>query len=213
MLSNSFSRTYGLGANIGNGLAVSIPVATDTRSDSDLIAATLTGDPAAFDALVRRHYRAAFSVALAHSTNRSDAEDVCHDAFVRVGARLHECRNTDRFAYWLCAIVRNHARNIIARGVVRRAAPLMHDTAASVDNPVRDAELGELRARLESALATLSPIQREVVLLHDMDGWTHEAIAEVIGTSAGMSRQHLFKARHRLRDALGQHTSTEYWNG
>jgi RNA polymerase sigma-70 factor (ECF subfamily) len=52
-------------------------------------------------------------------------------------------------------------------------------------------------------LASLTPVQREVVLLHDLDGWTHESIAESIGTSSGMSRQHLFHARKRLRALLG----------
>jgi RNA polymerase sigma-70 factor (ECF subfamily) len=96
--------------------------------------------------------------------------------------------------------------------VVRRAEPLAHETVAARDDPGRDVELRELRDRLESALALLSRVQREVVLLHDLDGWTHEAIADVIGTSAGMSRQHLFHARRRLREALGQDTSKEYLN-
>jgi len=187
-------------------------VASDTATDSDLVAQTLGGDAGAFEVLVRRHYRAAFSIALAHTAHKADAEDVCHDAFVRASAKLGECRTPDRFAYWLCAIVRNHARNVLARGVVRRAEPLAHDTIAARDDPSRDVELRELRDRLESALALLSRVQREVVLLHDLDGWTHEAIADVIGTSAGMSRQHLFHARRRLRQALGQDTSKEYLN-
>lgn len=161
---------------------------------------------------MRRHYRAAFSIALAYTAQQADAEDVCHDAFVRASAKLGDCRTPDRFAFWLCAIVRNHARNVVSRGVVRRAEPLAHETVAATDDPARDTERRELRERLESALALLSHVQREVVLLHDLDGWTHEAIAEVIGTSAGMSRQHLFQARRRLRAALGQDTSKEYLN-
>ena len=161
---------------------------------------------------MRRHYRAAFSIALAYTAHQADAEDVCHDAFVRASAKLGDCRTPDRFAFWLCAIVRNHARNVVSRGIVRRAEPLAHETIAALDDPARDVERNELRARLQSALALLSHVQREVVLLHDLDGWTHEAIAEVIGTSAGMSRQHLFQARRRLRAALGQDTSKEYLN-
>lgn len=172
-------------------------------SDAQLVARTCAGDAGAFDALVRRHYRAAFAVALAHMGNRADAEDVCHDAFVRAADRLEDCRSPDRFVQWLCAIVRNHARNTLERNNVRRAASLEHDTAASGDDSARAAELGELRARLEEALAALTPAQREVVLLHDLDGWTHESIAESLGTSAGMSRQHLFHARKRLRALLG----------
>jgi RNA polymerase sigma-70 factor (ECF subfamily) len=169
--------------------------------DAKLVARTCAGDAAAFDALVRRHYRAAFAVALAYMGNRPDAEDVCHDAFVRAAERLDDC--PDHFTQWLCAIVRNHARNVLARNNVRRASSLEHGTAASADDSAREAELSDLRGRLEAALASLTPVQREVVLLHDLDGWTHESIAESIGTSSGMSRQHLFHARKRLRALLG----------
>jgi RNA polymerase sigma-70 factor (ECF subfamily) len=82
-----------------------------------------------------------------------------------------------------------------------------------VDDPARDAERADLRERLEAALVRLPPTQREVVLLHDLDGRTHDEIAELIGTSAGMSRQHLFQARRALRQLLGRNTSKEYFNG
>src|SRR5215831_13225991 len=129
-------------------------------TDAQLVAGACAGDATAFDALVRRHYRAAFSVALAHTAHHADAEDVCHDAFVRAGERLEDCRQPDRFAQWLCAIVRNRAHNVIARGRVRRASPLEPDTAASSENPARDAELSELRGRLVRALSVLPPVQR-----------------------------------------------------
>ena len=185
-------------------------MATDSPSDSDLIARTLAGDRGAFEVLVRRHYRAAFSIALAYTSTRADAEDVCHDAFLRAAAKLRDCRKAEQFAYWLCAIVRNHARNVSTRGMARRAESLEHETVASGHDIGRDAELRELRGRLERALASLPATQREVVLLHDLDGWTHDAIARVIGTSAGMSRQHLFHARRKLRAMLGEDTSKEY---
>ena len=177
-----------------------------------MIAATLAGDAAAFDALVRRHYRAAYAVALSVMLNRADAEDVCHDAFVRAAVRLGDCREPDRFVHWLCAITRNHARNMLARHAVRRASQLDHASATSGEDSARDAERSELRAQLEAALSALSPTQREVVLLHDLDDWTHDSIAAQLGTSAGMSRQHLFHARRRLRELLGAGLSKEYFN-
>lgn len=161
---------------------------------------------------MRRHYRTAFSIALANAPSRADAEDVCHDAFLRAAAKLRECRDASRFVSWLCAIVRNHARNVATRGGARRTETLEHETAPASNDPGRDAELHELRGRLLAALAVLSAVQREVVLLHDLDGWTHEAIAQVIGTSAGMSRQHLFNARRKLRETLGENTSKEYFH-
>jgi len=181
-------------------------------SDAQLIAATRAGSAAAFETLARRYYRLAFAVALAHTANRADAEDVCHDAFVRAAERLEECRRPERFAPWLCTIVRNRARNVAAHRRVRRASTLEHHTAASGDDPERDAHIGELRSRLVAALATLSPVQREVVLLHDVDERTHDEIAAIVGTSSGMSRQHLFNARKKLRAALGPYDTREYFN-
>src|SRR5262245_7323012 len=93
-------------------------------SDAELVARTRAGDASGFEALVRRHYRAAFAVAVSQLGGHTDAEDVCHDAFVRAAARLEDCRQPDRFIEWLCAIVRNHARNWAARERVRRVEPL-----------------------------------------------------------------------------------------
>lgn len=173
--------------------------------DARLIAAAMAGDRAAFEQLVRRHYRAAYAVALARSGNRADAEDLVHDAFVRAAERLEHCRQPDKFAAWLCAIVRNLAHNLRTRGISPHTTIIQPDTVASTESPERDAQLAELRARLQAALAELPVIQREVVLLHDVDGRTHDEIASIVGTSSGMCRQHLFKARRRLR-ALLVHT-------
>src|SRR5512146_55831 len=92
--------------------------------DADLVARTLLGDRAALESLVRRHYRAAYVVALAVLGSTADAEDACHDAFVRAAARLEECRQPDRFGAWLRTIVRNHARNLIAKRTLREGPPL-----------------------------------------------------------------------------------------
>lgn len=178
-------------------------------TDAQLVAHSCSGDATAFEALVRRHYRVAFSVALAHTGHRADAEDVCHDAFVRAAEHLEDCRQPERFAQWLCAIVRNRAHNVLARARVRRASPLEPETATSRDSPARDAELSDLRGRLLRALAQLPSIEREVVLLHDLHGWSHDEIAVAIGTTSGMSRQHLFKARKRLRGTLGGQSSED----
>lgn len=196
----------GMPSPSGSSVRASGPI---EPTDAELVARTCTGDATAFEALVRRHYRAAFSVALAHTGNHADAEDVCHDALVRAGERLEDCRQPDRFPQWLCAIVRNRAHNAVARAQVRRASPLEPETAVSPESPERDAERSDLRRRLLEALASLPAVQREVVLLHDLHGWSHEEIAGAIGTSSGMSRQHLFKARKRLRGTLGERSAED----
>jgi RNA polymerase sigma-70 factor, ECF subfamily len=173
------------------------------RSDEILVEQARRGDPAAFDTLVRRHYRAAYAVALAILGRRADAEDVCQDAWVRALERLEDCRAPDRFVYWLLQIVRNRARNYLDYRRVRAAEPLEPDTAAGADDPRKDLETELLRGRLEESLAQLPEVQRQIVLLHDLEGWSHREIAASLEISEVMSRQHLFQARRRLREHLG----------
>lgn len=181
-------------------------------SDALLVERARRGDAAAFESLVRQHYRAAYSVALAVLGNGMDAEDACQDAFVKALERLDEVRKPERFLAWLLQIVRNRARNLRNYRRVRDARPLDSVAAAGPSNPGADAERSELRGRLETALGDLSEIQREVVLLHDLQGWKHGEIADALDISNGMSRQHLFNARRLLRERLGVSTLEEYSN-
>lgn len=181
--------------------------------DAALVARARRGDSAAFEVLVRRHYRTAYSVALAILGNGMDAEDVCQDAFVKALEKLEECREPEKFLAWLLQIVRNRARNYRDYRRVRLAQPLETTNVASPLNPDRDAERFELRGALEQALGELSEVQREVVLLHDLEGWKHREIGESLGLSEGAARQHLFKARRKLRELLGAATLEEHSNG
>jgi RNA polymerase sigma-70 factor (ECF subfamily) len=178
--------------------------------DAILVERARRGDSAAFEALVRRHYRAAYGVALGVLGNPMDAEDVTQDAFVRAVERLDEIRQPGRFIAWLLQIVRNRAKNYHSYRRVRAAQPLETVAVTGPSDPGGDAERAELREALESALEELSPIQRQVVLLHDMDGWKHKEIAEVLEVSEGMSRQHLMVARRALRERLGAQVLREY---
>jgi RNA polymerase sigma-70 factor (ECF subfamily) len=185
---------------------------TDALSDAACVERARRGDIAAFEALVRRHYRAAYAVALSVAGNRFDAEDVCQDAFIRAADHLHECREPAKFASWLLRIVRNRALNLRDYQRVRASVPLDDGTAAIGGAAERNIEREELRTRLETALSHLSRIQREVVLLHDLEGWKHRKIAEALGMSEGMSRQHLFAARRLLRQQLGHYVLGECAN-
>ena len=172
--------------------------------DALLVERARRGEAEAFEKLVRRHYRAAYAVALALLGSAMDAEDVCQDAFVRAIERLDELRRPERFAGWLLQIVRNRARNYHNYRRVRSAMPLEAVSTAADDDTARASERSDLRDALESALSELSEIQREVVLLHDMEGWKHREIAEALKLSEGMSRQHLMVARRTLRERLGE---------
>ncbi|HLA89751.1 MAG TPA: sigma-70 family RNA polymerase sigma factor [Gemmatimonadaceae bacterium] len=181
-----------------------------TPPDADLVARAVRGDAQAFDQLVRRHYRAAFSLALGVLANRHDAEDVCQDAFVKALERLDDCREPSRFVQWLMVIVRNRALSYRSYRRIRETAELLPEIAEAPDSPAVDAARAELGERLERALATLSKAQREVVLLHDLEGWKHKEIADLLEMTEVRSRQHLFVARRLLRERLGQALLKEY---
>jgi RNA polymerase sigma-70 factor (ECF subfamily) len=167
--------------------------------DASLVRRTLQGEVQAFEALVRRYYSAAHAVALGVLGTRMDAEDAVQVALVRALEQLGSCREPDRVREWLMQIVRNQARNA-RRATQRRGTDETDvDTLVSETSPAQDAERGELGEHLTAVIATLPPAQREVVLLHDLEGWSHADIARHVGCSEVMSRQHLFVARRSLR--------------
>lgn len=169
-------------------------------SDAGLVIRARRGDADAREALVRRYLRPAYAVALSVTRNVADAEDLAQDALVAALERLEQCREPERFAGWLFQGVRNRALNQIEQRRVRTAIldGVPHGEWA-------EAEAGPviLRRRLLGALEQLSRVQREVVLLHDLEAWTHGEIASALEISEGMSRQHLFVARRAMRDWLG----------
>lgn len=189
-----------------------------TESDERLVAATREGDAGAFDTLIRRHLRSAHAVALAGTGNVADAEDVCQDAFLAALERLEDCRNPARFRPWLLTIVRNRAHNFRRYRNLRNptgsgeaaAGPIPGDAPApwggpgspSGSDPSRELDLSLLRERLLSALGEIPDLQRETVLLHDLDGMSHREIGEILGITEGSSRVYLHRARRRLRELL-----------
>lgn len=181
-----------------------------TEPDAILVARARQGDERAAEALLRRYFRACYVVALGRMGNRPDAEDVCQDAFIKCLEHLDECREPDKFGAWLLRIVRTTAHNRGDYLRVRAGEPL--EAHLDVEAGIRtDASLerGELRASLMRALAHLSDIQRDVVLLHDLEGWRHAEIASRLDLSVGMSRRHLSDARRTLRNLLGDYATLE----
>lgn len=160
--------------------------------------------------LLRRHFRSCYIVALARAGNPSDAEDICQDAFIKCLEQIDSCREPARFGAWLLQIVRNTAHNRMDYLGVRTWEPMTsHLDLVSHHRSDAILQQRELRATLLSALAQLSVHQREVVLLHDLEGLRHGEIAVQLEMSVVMSRRHLSDARKRLRDILGDYTTLE----
>jgi RNA polymerase sigma-70 factor, ECF subfamily len=169
----------------------------------ELVARAQRGDAEAFAGLARAFLRAAYAGALGIVGRPADAEDVAQEAFTVALERIETCREPARFAGWLLRIVRTRALNWLER---RRLRDVPHDDVGpdgTLDPP--RAEQAEERRGLVRALGLLPAIQRQVVLLHDLEGWTHAEIGDALELSEGMSRQHLFQARKVLRAELAPH--------
>lgn len=172
---------------------------------AELVRRVQRGEKAAYAPLVRAFLRPAYAVALAVLRRPHDAEDVAQDAFVVALEKIDTCRHPDRFAGWLLQIVRNRARNRLDERRLR-------DVPVEADAPegwTPAVERSGLEGRLLAALEDLGPAQREVVLLHDLEEWTHAEIASAMGISEVMSRQHLFQARRLLRSQLAGERARE----
>ena len=180
------------------------------ETDAQLVAGVRRGSREAAGRLAERYLRACRATALSIVCDVPGAEDVTQDAFVYAIERIDDCRQPERFGAWLLQIVRNRSRNHLRDRRPGRVVPLDDVSEPSGDaSPARDAERSELRDRLLAALAELPEDRREVVLLHDLEGWTHREIAERMELPAGTVRSHLHHARRRMRQLLGGLTERE----
>lgn len=170
-------------------------------SESQLITRALEGDPAAqralYDAHVDRVYRLAWRVA----GEEDLARDFTQETFVRAFDRLPAFRRESSFATWLYTIAMSVALNGLrsVRRLRTREVPL--DAAETLGSRERHAD-PDLKERLHRAIDDLPPGYRTVFLMHDLEGYTHEEIGEVLGIQPGTSKAQLFRARARLREVL-----------
>lgn len=169
------------------------------EATSDLVHRALRGEREAFSGLVRAYLRPAYSVALSVLGRPMDAEDVAQESFLKAFASLESCREPEHFAAWFFQIVRNRARNLLDS---RRLRDVAADDAKILEFSSPASESAGMREALLTALSELEPQKREVVLLHDLENWTHAEIAQALNISEVHSRQHLFRARQILRARL-----------
>jgi RNA polymerase sigma-70 factor (ECF subfamily) len=173
--------------------------------DDILVAQAQAGDVSAFDTLVRRHIVRVTRIARALLHNRADADDVVQDAFVRAYDRLYTLDvSRGGFGRWITRIVTNAGLNAIKARRVRHAEPvhLMSDLASTDVEPDEAATREEVRRRFREALGKLTPQQRLIVTLYEVEGVPTALIAEQLSMKPETVRWHLHKARGALRQAL-----------
>jgi RNA polymerase sigma-70 factor (ECF subfamily) len=175
-------------------------------SDVALVQRAQSGDADAFRALYDRHAARVYGIVYRISPDPSLADDWAQETWVRAYRALPAFRGDSTFGTWIVRIAMNSA-TYEARRLARRwngEVPL--DPAAAARE--RSTEPG-LRERLERALAELPDGMRRILVLHDIEGYGHEEIAELLGNRASTCRSQLFKARAKMRELLGERFRTE----
>lgn len=178
--------------------------AASGQDESQLVERVRRGDAGAFAALVDLYSDQAFSVAYGFLRHVQDAEDLVQDSFIRALERIDSLKKGSAFGPWFYRLLVNAANNRRRYLALRRTSAIPAEAKGPGD-PATEAEVSELRGRLERAVEALPEDLKTVVLLHDLEGFTHPEIAEILGVPEGTSRSHLFRARRMLREELQEY--------
>lgn len=179
---------------------------TKGERTADLVAAAQRGDPDAFEQLVLATQDDVYTLALRLCGNPEDARDVAQEAFIRAYRSLGSFRGEAAFSTWMYRITANAASSHMSRRFKRKTEPLAEGFEPSDDRPESSpsavAEFGDLRERVDAAVANLAPKLRAVVVLRDGYDLSHEEIAAELGISVSAAKVRLHRARAQLKSQL-----------
>ncbi|MFW5921378.1 MAG: RNA polymerase sigma factor, partial [Polyangiales bacterium] len=169
-----------------------------------LVERARSGDPRAFDELVRRYRPRIFALALHLTGKPSDADDITQDAFLKAYSKINDFQGRSQFFTWLYRIALHRALNV-KRDQGRRRSVGLDDprvtAAVAVDadgDPRRALELQDTYAHLLAAFDALSPLLRTTVVLTTLQGLSYKEAAVVLETSEGTIAWRVHEARRRL---------------
>ncbi len=178
--------------------------------DADLIERAQQGDAGAFAALFHAHKTRVYSLCLRMTNNFAEAEDLLQEAFLQVFRNLSTFRGESAFSTWLYRITVNttlmHFRHKAPVRVSLDEAISTHDgnPPAQLQYGNRDGDLENCvtRVALARAISKLPEGSRAIFVLHEVEGYHHREIAELLGCSVGTSKSQLHKAKLRIRQLL-----------
>jgi RNA polymerase sigma factor (sigma-70 family) len=174
------------------------------------------GDLEAYDELVRRYQERIYATIYHMTSNHEDANDLAQESFIKAFQALKTFKGGSSFYTWLYRIAVNKTINFLKQRKNRIHLSLNdldfnaeHDpdlvALISDKTPRRDANLTELQEKLNTALMKLSEPHRLVVILHDVQGLSHDEIAKVMDCNIGTVRSRLFYARQQLQAWLSEY--------
>ncbi len=187
--------------------------ATVSDNDQILVRRVQDGDVAAFDTLVRKYRERLYSVVYNLTSNREDAADITQEAFIKAFSSINRFQGKSAFFTWLYRIGVNTTLSHLKRNRFRRFFSLENlqeegshakvlETLAAKHKSEKGALLSELQEKLNEALQKLSPKHRTVVVLFEIEGLSHQEIAEIVGCSVGTVRSRLHYAKQQLQADL-----------
>jgi RNA polymerase sigma-70 factor (ECF subfamily) len=186
------------------------PTASDKLSEAEAIQRARDGDRTVFEYLYLLHSRRVYAVCLRMVGNTADAEDLTQEAFLLLFRKIHTFRGESAFSTWLHRL----AVNLVLMRLRKKSHPIVsieqtpdpddETTLPSIDIGAPDLLLeGSIdRINLERCIERLPAGYRAIFVLHDIQGYQHGEIAEMLGRSVGDSKSQLHKARMRLRELL-----------
>jgi len=177
-------------------------------SEAEAIEQAKQGDADAFEVLYNLHKRRVYSLCLRMTANAAEAEDLTQEAFMQLFRKIATFRGESAFSTWLHRMAVNVVlMQLRKKGLV--VVPLEDDIETEEEAPKKDFGAQDLalegsidRLRLQNAIGKLPPGYRSIFVLHDVEGYEHNEIAEIIGCSIGNSKSQLHKARMKLRELL-----------
>ena len=178
-------------------------------TEAEAIDRAKAGDAEAFSGLYGLHKRRVYSLCLRMTGNTAEAEDLTQEAFLQLYRKIATFRGESAFSTWLHRL----AVNVVLMHLRKKGLPEIsldealepqHEDGPKKDIGARDNVLaGSIdRVNLERAIESLPPGYRIIFVLHDVEGYEHNEIAEMMGCSIGNSKSQLHKARMKLRDLL-----------
>lgn len=173
--------------------------------DARLLQACRLGDRRAMEALYHRFKRRVFSLT-ARICGPQEAEEVSQEVFVRIFRGLAKFRGESALGTWIYRLAVNAALSHVSRRPARAEGEEVLERIPAAEGPARDPRLA---GRLEAALTALPAGYRAVIVLHDIEGLSHEEIADILGCRVGTSKSQLHKARAKMRELLGPLTGAE----
>jgi RNA polymerase sigma-70 factor, ECF subfamily len=194
----------------GDSKAATSPRSTKPVTEADAIRLAQAGDAAAFEFLYRLHGRRVYALCLRMVNNPSDAEDLMQEAFLQLFRKIGTFRGESAFSTWLHRMT----VNVVLMRLRKKSLPVasLEETTEpdeETGGPRKDIGAPDLRlsgavdrVNLERSVEKLPPGYRTVFVLHDVQGYEHNEIADIMGCSVGNSKSQLHKARTRLRELL-----------